>query len=146
MLFKNCYFLDNNDNFFQNMCSLFHIKKNLACEILRLRRVAICDMFLIRRSAILAEHFLCNRNEVSYYIKRSSDSPSRKITASFYYHSFKSWIPFFITLYFTSSSSAAAFFNSSLILICCGQCCSHFPQEIHCEALAVSFRKAVHCK
>ena len=30
----------------------------------------ICDMFLIRRSAILAEHFLCNGNEVSYYIKK----------------------------------------------------------------------------
>lgn len=32
-------------------------KKNLACEILRLRRVAICDILLIRRSAILAELF-----------------------------------------------------------------------------------------
>ena len=30
---------------------------NLACEILRLRRVAICDILLIRRSAILAELF-----------------------------------------------------------------------------------------
>ena len=43
------------------------IKKNLACEILRLRRVAICDMLLIRRSAILAERLFCNGNEVSYY-------------------------------------------------------------------------------
>ena len=33
-------------------------KKNLACEILRLRRVAICDMFLIRRSAILADYII----------------------------------------------------------------------------------------
>ena len=48
----------------------YQLKKNLACDILRLRRVAICDMFLIRRSAILAEHFLCNGNEVSYYIKK----------------------------------------------------------------------------
>ena len=46
------------------------MRKNLACEILRLRRVAVCDILLIRRSAILAEHFLCNRNEVSYYIKK----------------------------------------------------------------------------
>ena len=34
-----------------------YIKMNLACEILRLRRVAICDILLIRRSAILAELF-----------------------------------------------------------------------------------------
>ena len=30
----------------------------------------ICDIVQLRRSAILAEHFLCNRNEVSYYTKR----------------------------------------------------------------------------
>ena len=32
-------------------------------------------MFLIRRSAILAERFLCNGNEVSYYIKNAGTQP-----------------------------------------------------------------------
>ena len=59
-------------------------KKNLACEILRLRRVAICDMFLIRRSAILTECFLCNGNEVSYYIKNRLKLLLETVIKSYY--------------------------------------------------------------
>ena len=59
-------------------------KKNLACEILRLRRVAICDMFLIRRSAILTEYFLCNGNEVSYYIKNRLKLLLETVIKSYY--------------------------------------------------------------
>ena len=30
----------------------------------------ICDIVLLRRSAIPVELFLCNRNEISYYIRK----------------------------------------------------------------------------
>ena len=66
--------------------------------------------------------------------------------AAIIYQSLSIWIPFFIILYFQFSSSPAASFNSFRISICCGQCFSHFPHEIHWEALLVSFRNAVHCK
>ena len=59
---------------------IIHIVIHILSDILRYKKESrlrdsppaagrICDMFLIRRSAILAEHFLCNGNEVSYYIK-----------------------------------------------------------------------------
>ena len=44
----------------------------------------ICDMFLIRRSAILAERFLCNGNEVSYYIKNRLKLLLETVIKSYY--------------------------------------------------------------
>ena len=51
-------------------CKKLKNKKNPACRILRLRRVAFATLFNSAAVRSLWSIFLCNRNEVSYYTKR----------------------------------------------------------------------------
>ena len=49
----------------------YYRTKNVPCHILAPAAVA-CDICIVRRSAHPRGAFLCNRNEISYYIKITS--------------------------------------------------------------------------